>query len=66
MHYLRHVWALSSDLKHTVAIDPPTLTDPLCLRVTEKPRPRHLAILVVTTDRQQPIALPLCVHTRMG
>jgi hypothetical protein len=50
--YLRPLWALPNELKHNGAGFSTTSIDLLCLRVAQMPRSRHLAIFVLTTDRQ--------------
>ena len=48
--YLRHLWALPNDSKHTEASFSTILTDTLYLRVAQTPRCPDLAIFVLMTD----------------
>ena len=52
---------MSFDSKQTETRFSPNATDSLCLRITKVPRPRDMAIFVLTTTitTTRPITLPL-------
>ena len=56
---------MSFDSRHSEARFSPNATDSLCLLVAQVPRPRDMAIFVLTTTTTtRPITLPPCACAR--